>query len=314
MHLQQLRLFIAVAEERHFGRAAKRLHVAQPALSQAIKRFERELGVPLFQRTTRRVSVTDAGLVLLERARRILQLVEEAEDATRRAHRGERGTLRVGFTTVAPHRMLPRLAEAHRRSHPEVRIYPENIPSFHQLERLIEGLLDAGLLWFPLRHGPLDLSNIAYTPLVRQKLVAVVPIGHRLADRRRVSLSDLDVEPFVSYIIPVPGGSVVREALSEACHGAGFTPRIVQEAPDANSLLWMVSAGVGVTLMPECIEDTLVPGVVRVALSDPLAPMEYGVAWRADDDRAILRGLIDAVLNLEAEFGVGQEGALAQQR
>ncbi|MHB1486147.1 MAG: LysR family transcriptional regulator [Acidimicrobiales bacterium] len=300
MDLRQLRAFVAVAEELHFGRAARRLQMAQPALSQVVKRFERELGLALFERTTRRVTLTDAGRTLLDHGRDILAAVNAAEDATRRTHSGEIGTLRIGLTTLAPHRLLPRLAESHGRRHPHVRLHPENVPSVQQIERLNHYQLDAGLLWVPSHRGTLDLSQVTYRVLAYQRLVAIFPSRHPLASSTLLSMGQLAHEQWVTYI-QVPGGSVIREAVGNACHVAGFTPRIVQEAPDASSILWIVRAGVGVTLMPECISDMLIPGVVAVPLDTQEPLLKFALAWRADDNRAILLGLLEAVFDLESE-------------
>lgn len=299
MELRDLRLFVAVAEELHFTRAATRSNIAQPALSQAIRKLERELGVSLFERTTRHVTLTDAGLVMMRQASTILSAVDLAVDDVRRAHSGDSGTLRVGFTTLAPHRLLARLAEAHGTLYPDVRLRPTYVPSLRQVELLRGQELDAGLLWRLEGREDAERSGIQHVLLAHQRIMAVMPKGHALAHRHSISVDELARESFVTYP-PTVGGSVISAALWNACTEAGFTPNIVQEGPDAYSILCIISARVGVTLLPECAVDMGVGGIAMVALKPPVYGLDYVLAWRAGDSRAILRNLLDTVVDLES--------------
>lgn len=298
MDVRQLRMFVAVAEELHFGRAAARLHMAQPPLSQAIKRLEHELGVELFERTTRRVKLTPAGLVLLERSSCVFDALNAAVEGVQRAHQGRLGTLRVGFTTLAPHQMLPRLADHHHRKHPDVQLRPGNVPSKMQIDMLNSGRLDLGLLWLPAESSAVDLRGITCVKVVRQAMVAAVPVNHRLAATDRVSVADLRSDPFVSYIEP-QGGSALREAMRYACQAAGYFPDIVQEAPDASALLAIVSTGVGVCLLPEAAREMAVPGTRILEISPPVPFVDYALVWRAFDRSSLVRGVVESVCELE---------------
>lgn len=303
MDLRALRCFLAVADELHFGRAALRLRMAQPALSQVIRRFERRLNVRLFERTTRRVALTGAGAVLVEQGRAILAAVDAAEEAVRRTHQGATETVRVGFTTLTPHCLLTRLAELHGRRRPGVRLAPEMLPGLRQIQQLKGDQLDAALLWLPPESAAGGMDRISYGSLARQRLVAVLPSWHRLASHRLLELAQLANDPFISYTRSF-GRSVVREALDDACQAAGFAAQIIQEAPDATSLLWIISAGAGVSLMPECIRDMQVPGVVAIPLDGPSYELEFVVAWKTDDNRPILVDLLRSVAEIGGGIGV----------
>jgi DNA-binding transcriptional LysR family regulator len=292
-------MFLTVAEELHFGRAAARLYTAQPALSQAIKRLERELGVPLFTRTTRNVTLTGAGEVFFARVVEIFSALAAAEEDARNAHAGRLGTLRVGFTTLAPHHLLPYLSRSYHERFPNVCLHPEYIPSHQQVDRLSRGELDAGLLWRSTRVPSVSTDRIRYRLLMRQNLVAAIPLGHVLADEPVVELATLANEPMVTYL-QVAGGSVIRSSVWWACSDAGFAPRIVQEAPDAYSIMWVVSAGVGISLLPECCSDMPIPGVVIVPL-DVDESLDFSLGWSRDNPMNLLQGFIDTVLDLERE-------------
>ena len=193
MELRHLRYFVAVAEERHFGRAAERLHIAQPPLSQQIRRLETELGVTLLHRTTRSVEVAPAGEVLLARAKEVLAAVDDAVEDTRRAARGEFGRLAIGFTGSATYALLPRLAAALRSALPGVVLdLRGELLTPAQVARLLDGSLDLGVLRPPVRERALCVEVVRSDPLI-----AVLPEGHRLAAADAVPLEELADEPFV---------------------------------------------------------------------------------------------------------------------
>jgi DNA-binding transcriptional LysR family regulator len=220
MDLRRLRYFVAVAEERHFGRAAERLHIAQPPLSQQIQRLEAEVGAPLLYRTTRSVELAPAGAVLLERAREILAAVDAAAEDARRAARGEYGRLAIGFTGSATYALLPALAGALRETMPGVMLdLRGELLTPAQVELLLDGTLDLGLLRPPVTERDLSVEVLRSEPLV-----CVLPEAHRLASSDAVPLDQLAGEPFIAY--PSHFRSVLHDAVEEACAAAGFRPAL----------------------------------------------------------------------------------------
>ena len=218
MELRHLRYFVAVAEERHFGHAAERLHIAQPPLSQQIRRLEAELGEPLLYRTTRSVELAPAGEVLLERGREILAAVDSAVEDARRAARGEYGRLAIGFTGSCTYAMLPALAAALGRALPGVVLDLQGeLLTPAQVARLVDGTLDLGLLRPPVNERALSTEVLRSEPLL-----AVLPESHRLASSEAIPLELLEGEPFITY--PSHFRSVVHDAVEDACAAHGFKP------------------------------------------------------------------------------------------
>ncbi|MDA0168475.1 LysR substrate-binding domain-containing protein [Solirubrobacter taibaiensis] len=287
MELRHLRYFIAVAEERHFGRAAARLHMAQPPLSQAIRRFEAELGEPLLYRTTRSVELSPAGEVMLERGREILAAADSAFDDARRAARGEYGRLAIGFTGSSTYALLPALAAAVRAALPGVMLELRGeLLTPAQIEHLLDGSLDLGLLRPPVHER--DLC----TEVVRsERLVAVLPHTHRLASADAVPLAELEHEPFVTY----PLRSVVHDAAEDACAAHGFTPIGAHEVGETATLISFVAAGLGVSLVPESVCKMTVEGAVYRPLEQDATRVELAVAWRRDDERPVLVRALDVI-------------------
>lgn len=286
MELRHLAGFVAVAEELHFGRAADRLHMAQPPLSQQIRQLERDLGVQLFERTTRSVRLTSAGQAMLLPAKTVLADVETAARAAQAGGRGEVGRVSIGFAGASTHQTIPRLTRAVRLRHPGVELVLRGqMYSGEGLSRVADGSLDLTFLRLPVRH-----ERVTTRVVDREELVAALPADHRLARQERVALVDLAEEPFVSF--PGLGGSAVREALVQACLAAGFSPRIVQEAPDSYTILALVAAGVGVTLTVSTVQHIEVEGMVYRPLADPLPPILLALAWRRDNPTAALHSVL----------------------
>jgi len=289
MELRHLRYFVAVAEERHFGRAAARLHIAQPPLSQQIRRFEAELGEPLLYRTTRSVELAPAGEVLLERAREILAAVDAAIDDARRAARGEYGRLAVGFTGSSTYELLPALAAALRRELPGVVLDLQGeLLTPAQVARLVDGTLDLGLLRPPVRERDLSLEVLRSEPLV-----AVLPESHPLADSEAVALERLEHEPFVTY--PSHFRSVLHDAVEDACAAHGFKPLAAHEVAETATLVSFVAAGLGVSLVPASVRNMTVHGAVYRPLADDATRVELAMAWRRADDRPVLARALDVI-------------------
>ena len=289
MELRHLRYFVAVAEERHFGRAAARLHIAQPPLSQQIRRFEAELGEPLLYRTTRSVELAPAGEVLLERAREILAAVDAAIDDARRAARGEYGRLAVGFTGSSTYELLPALAAALRRELPGVVLdLRGELLTPAQVARLVDGRLDLGLLRPPVRERDLSLEVLRSEPLV-----AVLPESHPLADAEAVALERLEHEPFVTY--PSHFRSVLHDAVEDACAAHGFKPLAAHEVAETATLVSFVAAGLGVSLVPASVRNMTVQGAVYRPLAGDATRVELAMAWRRADDRPVLARALDVI-------------------
>ncbi len=283
MDLRQLRYFVAVAETLHFGRAARRLAISQPPLSRQIAALERGLGVELFTRSTRGVRLTPSGSALLPRARRLLADADTIAVGARELARGEVGLLRVGFLAAATYSMLPRLITSFRRARPGVRLVLSEATSDRQLVALAEANLDVGVLL-----PPVSDPALAWLPLVREPLVAALPSGQRWPPR--IALARLAGEPFILF--PRPAGASLYDLIVNACERAGFTPRVEQEAVQMATIVSLVAAGMGVALVPESLRQVRRAGVVYRPLADRIAPVETGLAWRADDATPALAAFV----------------------
>lgn len=292
VELRHLRYFLAVAEHRHFGRAADQLHIAQPPLSQQIKQLESELGVRLLERTTRRVELTIAGARFAARASDILAAVDQAPREARRIAGGLQGALVVGFTGSASYRLMPQVARAVRAALPDVELELRGeMLTPAQVTALQDGRIDLAVL-----RPPVAGDGIVIEALSSEPLVAALPDVHRLAARDRVAIEDLAGEPFVAY--PGSGQSVVHEAVAAACREAGFTPTASIEVTETATLVSFVAAGVGVALVPESVMDLAVTGVVYRPLTATPPRVELAAAWRADDDSPLPRNVRDVLQSL----------------
>jgi DNA-binding transcriptional LysR family regulator len=293
VELRHLRYFVAVAEECHFGRAAERLHIAQPPLSQQIKQLEAELGVRLLERTTRKVELTPAGVRYLDRARAILARVDDAGDEAVRIAEGAVGRVAVGFTGSATYELLPSLARALRHDLPGIELdLRGEMLTPTQVDALLDGSLDLGFLRPPVRNCDLEV-----TVLRREPLVAVLPESHHLARGDHVRLSDLRDEPFISY--PSHQRSVVYESVFDACERAGFTPTRVQEVRETSTLVSFVAAGIGVALVPASVQHLGITGATYRRLAGTTGEVQLAIAQRRGDDDPTLarvRGRIHALL------------------
>ncbi len=285
--LRQLRAFLTVADELHFGRAAERLHIAQPALSQQIRRTERDLGVDLFARTSRSVALTAAGRVLQGRARSLLDQAARDLDEVVRVGRGEAGRLDVGFVVSAlPLGPIERV-QAFRQRFPLVRVELTEGYSSTLLARIVRGELDLAVLRDPDPH-----PAVRFLPFRSEAFVAAVPRGHRLADRAAIDGAELVDDPFVFF--PAAAGRVATERNTAPVVVGGRRPRVVQEATTWATVLHLVGAGLGVTVAPESATLAAPDSVVLLPLTGDDHRSELVWAVRADDDREILRNFIAA--------------------
>ncbi|AKT41783.1 LysR family transcriptional regulator [Chondromyces crocatus] len=283
MELRHLRYFLAVAEERHFGRAAQRLHIAQPPLSRQIQDLEAEIGVSLFDRSPRGVELTAAGSVFLTHVRRIFGTVELALQETKRASVGETGRLVIGYLSSLAYSGIIDLVRAYRLRFPTVELALREMYPQEQLEALKEGRIDVGFV-----RAPLDDPTIARQCVRSEELVVALPSEHPLAARKRIPLALLANEPFVSF--PRQRGPGFFDQIITLCRAAGFSPRIVQEAPllDIPS---MVAAGFGIAILPESIRQLGRRGLsFRPLVGGPRTSLL--MVWRQDDGSPTMEGFI----------------------
>lgn len=259
MDLRHLRYFVAVAEEGHITRAAGRLGIQQPPLSQQIQGLERELEVPLLRRLPRGVELTAAGEAFLTEARAILGRVEEARLAARRAAHGDTGRVGIGFTSSASfHPLVPRAIRAFRERHPLVALSLEESGTGELVEAIRAGRIDAAFVRSPIAPAP----DIAVHAVLAEDMVAVLPAGHLLTagpDAPPLALRQLAAETFILYRRPLGPG--LYDAIIAACQRAGFSPQIGQEAPRMLATLSLVAAGLGVTVVPDSMRRLQVEGL-----------------------------------------------------
>jgi DNA-binding transcriptional LysR family regulator len=260
METRHLKYFLAVAEELHFGRAAERLHIGQPGLSQQIQDLENELGVRLLERTSRRVALTYAGKTLVEEGRRAMAQLKQAEALTRLAGNGEVGLLRIALTESANHAVLPDLLRNFRQRFPRVELLIHRMTSQAQIEALRTGELDAGIL-----RTPINLDGLATRVILRDRLGLLLPKKHALAARKTISLGALRDEPLLLY--PAAPRPSWADFVMNICVQAGFKPHVAYEANDSATAISFVAAGLGVAMVPESLSGLVRPGVIyrRVA-------------------------------------------------
>ncbi|WP_437945783.1 LysR substrate-binding domain-containing protein [Sorangium sp. So ce296] len=274
MDLRHLRYFTAVAEERHFGRAAQRLGIAQPPLSRQIQDLESELGFSLFDRSRRRVELTPAGAVFLAHVRRVFDALDLAVHEARRASVGETGRLVVGYLSSLAYSGITELVRAFRTDFPSVELALREMPPQEQIDALKDGRIDVGFV-----RAPLNDPRLASECVRREPLLVALPADHPLAGRRRIPLELLSREPFV--VFPRQRGSAFFDLVVGLCREAGFTPRVVQEALHLD-ILSLVAAGFGVSILPESIKNIRRGGLaLRPIVGAPVTDLL--LAWRADD-------------------------------
>jgi DNA-binding transcriptional LysR family regulator len=286
--LRHLRYFVAVAEELHFGRAAARLGISQPPLSQQIQHLERTMGVVLLERTNRRVRLTPAGAVLLERARRLLGAMEEAVEATRGAARGEVGTLSVAFAASVMFLALPRIIREFRVRYPGVHLELRELPTGTQIEALLAGELDVGFL-----RQPADNPLLHLEPVMRDPLLIALNAQHPLARRARVPLAALAQERFVLFPRDLAPG--LYALVLSLCREAGFVPHVVQESRELYTTVSLVEAGMGVTIVPASVRKLGWRGVVYKSIREPGALSTVAVSWRVDASNPVIRSFVEVV-------------------
>jgi DNA-binding transcriptional LysR family regulator len=278
MDLRQLRYFEAVAEELHFSRAAERLNISAPTLTQQIQVLESDLGVMLFRRTKRSVALTEAGLRFLEEARATLRQAEQAAQVARQAARGQIGRIEIGYVTSASCLgLIPSVVAGFRRENPYVELRLHRMETVRQLNALTRGDIDLGFLRPPLRYP----SGLTGSLVWKQPFIVAMPQNHPLARENRVRVGLLGDEPLIasSVELELGFGGQIQEIASEG----RFTPKIVGRAPDILTILTLVAAGVGSAFVPESFRRIAIPGVVYRDLEGPDRIALRGPARRRDD-------------------------------
>ncbi len=289
MELRHLRYFVAVAEELHFGRAAKRLAIAQPPLSQQIKQLEEEIGVVLLTRTKRQVNLTAAGEIFLTEARKSLAQAEYAVRAARRAARGEIGQLAVGFVSSAVYGKIPFIFRLMHTRYPEVSLILQDLSSEEQVEAVKVGRIDVGLIRPPVTAA----ENLSLRVIWREPLMVVLPEGSWLTKQKEIAMESLAEESFIQ--IPRHVAPSFYDQFIGICTRAGFTPKIVQEARTTPTIVNLVAGGMGVSILPASLKSLQRSGVVYRPLRAPAPTTDMAVIWRNDDPSPILQAFLEVI-------------------
>ena len=291
MELRHLRYFIAVAEELHFGRAAQVLGISQPPLSQQIQALEQQVGARLFERTNRRVELSEAGRLFLHEARLVLAQVDKAADVARRAQLGELGELKIGFTSSAPfNASIPQAIFAFRQAFPAVHLNLQEMSSTQVAESLVDESIQVGLM----RPLPLPLpDSLSVIELMREPLVAVLNAGHPLVEgsERGLHMAQLAEEPFVFF--PRSYGSGLYAQLINLARDAGFSPHFAQEAGEAMTIIGLVAAGLGVSVLPASYQRIRIDGVVYRTLLDEEAVTAVWLVQRKGVQTPMAEGFVE---------------------
>jgi DNA-binding transcriptional LysR family regulator len=291
MELRHLRAFITLAEDLHFGRAAERLGIAQPALSLQIQSLEAMLGSRLFERSRRHVALSDIGRLFLPEARTTVAHADRALRTVQKAARGELGRLEVGFTGSAPYNTtMPSIIGRFHRRWPELSLSLREMSTAEQFAALIDGTLDIGFV----RPGePHEIAGLAVETLLHEPLFAVLAASHPLAARDSLAVAELAGQPFILH--PRRVGTGLYDKVIDLCAAAGFAPQIVLEAHQMSTIVGLAATGIGISMVPEAMRRVQVDGVRFVPLTDRGASMVFAVAYRPGDTRpAVIHFLAEA--------------------
>ena len=291
VELRQLRVFLTVASELHFSRAARRLHVSQPALSQQIRALEKTLGAALFDRSSRATELTPAGRVLLDAAPRVLFEAERAQSLVTQAADGAVGLLVVGSVGTALASITPQILRAMRASFPDLQLEVSQQDTAAQIVALADHRLDVGLVRAASATAAVEVEH-----LVSEPLVSALPADHPLAEQDEIDPALLADEPFVLW--PRALGTAFFDIITSYCREHGFSPRIVAEGADIETQLGLVAAGLGVSLQPAYYANLRPPGVVFRPLSGPVPMVALQVAWRRADRSPAVAHFVEVARSL----------------
>jgi DNA-binding transcriptional LysR family regulator len=282
MELRHLQYFIAVAEELHFSRAAQRLHISQPPLSQQIRGLEDELGVKLFERTKRQVHLTEAGKVFLERSTRVLAQLEQAIEVTQQIGRGEVGRLAIGFVGSATYTVLPDILSVFREQFPAVELRLDELTTVEQIQALYHKQVDVGIVRSAIIEPGLSVECI-----LQESLVLALPETHPFSVQTKVSLSTLASESFILF--PAKMGPIFYEQIITICQQAGFRPKVTQEAVQMQTIIGLVAAGLGIAIVPASLQNFHRSGVIYRPLQEQIPKTGLYLAWRQHDYSPVIR-------------------------
>lgn len=289
MDIRHLRYAIAVAEELNFTRAAARLNITQPPLTHAIRQLEQELGFPLFYRTKKVVHLTSAGTVFVEQSRKLLTGLESLKRAAWRASRGETGRIVIGFVGSIAFHYLPEVLRAFRATVPAVDIELQELKNAALFEALKEGQIDVAFMRPYFQDDELHIKKV-----LEERLWVALPSGHALASRATLSIAALRDEPFVTANMrPAPS---MFALLIRICERAGFHPKVVQAATDTQSVIGLVAAGIGISIVPDSLAQLSIGGVRYIRLSDVKERAQIAMAWRKHDRNEVLQRFVDIAL------------------
>jgi DNA-binding transcriptional LysR family regulator len=282
MELRHLKYFVAVAEELHFSRAAERLHIAQPPLSQQIKALEGELGVKLLERTRRKVELTPAGRLFLDEARLTLKQAERAQRIAVEVEQGVRGRLRIGFVTSASYSILPIVIRRFRRENPFIDLELAEMTPSQQLHAVEHREIDAGILRPPVGHTCLILDTVLEEPMV-----VALPVEHPKARQKAVDLKALAEDAFVMF--PRHHGPGINDVIMQACHDVGFVPNVSYEPNEMQTILAYVAGGLGISLVPQSLSSFHRGSIAYRPLRGRRIRLQLGLLKRADDQSVSLQ-------------------------
>ena len=285
MELRHLHYFIAVAEELHFSRAAERLCISQPPLSQQIRSLEDELGVKLFERTKRHVQLTEAGKVFLERSYLVLAQLEQAIVVTQRIGRGEVGRLALGFVDTAMYTVLPEILRTFREQFPAVQLELHELTTSQQIQALHHKQIDIGIV-----RSAISEPGLSVECFVPESLVLALPETHPLSAQTQVSLSTLADELFILF--PAKLGPVFYEQIIHSCQQAGFHPKVSQEAVQMQTIVGLVAAGLGIAIVPASLQNFYRSGVIYRPLQEQIPETGLYLIWRQHDSSPVIRAFL----------------------
>ena len=276
MELRHLQYFVVVAEELHFGRAAARLQMTQPPLSQQIQQLEKEMGVTLFSRTKRKVELTEAGELFLKEVKKAFSQIEKAVEVAQSAQRGEVGSLSIGFVGAAIYDILPPIVREYRKKFPKVSVVLHELSTPEQVNALHDNRIDIGFV-----RPPITSQLIQLEPIQKLSCTICLPKAHPLAEKEKIYIEDLQDEPFVfisRHVWPV-----LYDAVLSLCRSAGFSPKIVQEATEYQTVMGLVAAEIGITVIPVSANKLYKTDVVYKEIHDSNFVAEMAVMYRKNN-------------------------------
>jgi DNA-binding transcriptional LysR family regulator len=289
IEIRHLRYFIAVAEELHFGRAAERLNMSQPPLSQQIKKLEERLGFQLFHRTKRRVQLTAPGHVFLSESRQVLDRLERAIRTGQQASRGEHGALAVGFVSSAIYSALPSILRRFRQLLPEVDVSLRELSAGQQKNWLENNRLDIGIV-----RSRFENPDLEYVTILEEPFIIVLPENHKQSKERAISLHTLSREPFILFPRSLAPG--LYDQIINLCQQARFSPRVVQEAIQMQTIVGLVAAEIGVAIVPQSLQNLQRPGVVYKPLKGSAPKTTISLVYRKNDPSPVVQRFLNVAM------------------